>query len=122
MQNQDISKVGTQISPLVTSMPVFVVGMSSPVKLREGKLSPDGRPTYGTNTILRVKNRNGEIESSKSASVNVINPPKEGEYALGQLYVSQGKSYITAYQDNNNRISYSILCENLIPYQEKPQP
>lgn len=119
-QKSPASSAGGPNIPDVTSLPVLThsehwpmvcVGMGDSVKIRPKK-APDGRPTYSSGTILRTVNKDGEIKSDKTASVNVIEPAKN--YELGQFYRASGKVWVQPWE-NNGRMALSITVEKLVP-------
>lgn len=107
----------------VTEMPVQThsehwavvsMGMGDSVVVRDKK-SPDGRPTFASGTIMRTMTKAGEIKSQKSASVNVIEPPQNGEvYEFGQMYRGDGAIWVQPWE-SNGRIALSITVERLVP-------
>lgn len=74
-----MTNTGTTL-PVATdskSWPVEVIGLGELPRLREGKLTRDGRPTYASGTILMML-RGGEVKADKTASVHVVEPAEAG--------------------------------------------
>jgi len=96
-----------------TTWPLVVVGLADTPRLREGKLTPDGRQTYASGCILRVVRAGGEVRSDKSASVHVVDPA--AVYELGQTYVGEGQIWVQPYTPDGGRSTLSITVERLVP-------
>ncbi|WP_168202619.1 hypothetical protein [Georgenia wutianyii] len=90
---------------------MLTIGLGETPRLREGKLTPDGRPTYASGTILMTL-RGGEVKADKTASVHVVEPAEAG-YELGQKYAAQGRVWVMPYE-NNSRVALSITVERLV--------
>lgn len=91
---------------------IRVVGLGGQPKLRDGKLSPDGRPTYSSGCVLLV-DRAGDVRPDKSASVHVVEPA--ATYVLGEQYVAAGQVWVTPYTAANDRVALSVTVERLVP-------
>lgn len=91
--------------------PLFVLGMGGAPRLREGKITPDGRLTYSTGCMLMIE-RNGEISPQRSASVHVVEPA--ATYELAAQYMAAGLVWVMPYEANG-RVALSIICERLVP-------
>lgn len=109
------SVLGTML-PVATHgdlWPLIVAGMDTKPKVRDGKLSPDGRATYSTGCILSTVQKNGEAGINKSATINVVNPDFGG-YAYGTYYRAVGVVWVMPYEANS-RVALSITAESLEP-------
>lgn len=98
--------------------PVIVVGMGEEPRLRE-KPAPTGEATYASGCVLLVQGKDGSARANKSASVHVTKPA--GIYELGKKYVAQGRVWVQPYE-SNNRVTYSITCEQLVPADRPAAP
>lgn len=120
LENEEFGAVTTATEP-ATQMPVLTsgdlfevitVGMGDAVRPREKK-SPDGRLTYTSGTLLRVRAADGSVRTEKTASVHVIDPPKTGEpFQLGTMYRAAGTVWVQPYE-SNGRVALSITVERL---------
>lgn len=105
---------GGTIFPVATTAdlwPVIVAGLGGTPKPREGKFTPDGRPTYASQTILLVE-RDGVVNPRRGASVHVVEPAST--YEMGVKYAAQGRVWVTPYE-SNSRVEQSITVERLVP-------
>ncbi len=92
--------------------PVRCAGLGEAPRPRE-KVSPDGRGTFTTGTVLINASPDG-VRANKTASVNVIEADPAG-YALGVTYAAQGKIWVTPYTPDGGRSTLSITVERLVP-------
>ena len=108
----------SRVSPIETNAticPIVVMGMGAEVRLREGKLSPTGRQTYMSGTILLVEGKDGTISANKSASVHVLDiPARAGTYELGTQYKAEGSVWVMPFE-KDGRVALSITVEKLSP-------
>lgn len=102
---------------------VVVMGMGASPKERlkndQSNLSPDGRKTFSTGSMLMVERRDyetGEIDvaPSKTDSVHSLSGVK---CELTKLYKAQGKIWVLPYV-SNGRLAYSITVEDLVEFNE----
>ena len=105
------------VATTAQAWPVIVQGGGQAPKLREGKPSPDGRPTYASGCQLIVA-RNGEEMVNKSASVHVLEPA--AIYSRREDFQAEGRVWVVPYE-SNGRVAYSITVERLVPVQVPKQ-
>lgn len=93
--------------------PLEVMGMGQEPRMREGKATPEGEPTYGTGAVLLTVAKDGSTRPEKTASVHVIKPA--AIYGLGDRFIARGRIYVQPYTPDGGRLTYSITVEELIP-------
>lgn len=91
--------------------PIIAISLEETQREREGKLF-QGRKTYTSGAMLRVKNSDGSIRNDRNASIHVVEPKV---YPAGTLLVSEGLVALTAYQNDAKRQCWSIVVERFVP-------
>lgn len=109
---EEMSGLRLPLPILTEESGIRVVGLGGQPRLRDDKLSPDGRAAYSSGCVLLV-DRFGDARPDKSASVNVIEPA--ATYVLGEQYVAVGRVWVTPYSSANDRVALSVTVERLGP-------
>ena len=105
---------------LHTSLPVlttgdvwdlYAVSMGGSVRVREGKLSGDGRQTFGTSLQMMVV-RDEEQTVVKGNSLHTLDP--NFRPGFGIRYKASGKLWVQPFE-MNGRVALSIVAEKFVP-------
>ena len=85
----------------------------------EVKLAPDGRPVHRT-SLQGMRVQDGvPVSPDRSVSLSLIEPV---DVLPGRFYTVSGKTWVTHYVDNSERIAVSVVAERVRPVQAPVEP